>query len=171
MEKLDLLVEDLLLDRENPRIGSVATQAAALEAIVELDTTHFKNMTRSVKEHGLHPGDSFYVIEDEEEKGAYDVVDGNRRLAALKVLHGATILKGTGLGENIIKQITKIAEGFDPSSISTVSCVLFDHRSDANDWILRRHGRGMEGEGRIAWGTIEIDRFKKDRTVLDLIDF
>ena len=44
-------------------------------------------------------------------------------------------------------------------------------RADANDWIERRHGKGLEGEGRIAWGTLESERFQKDRTVLDVIGF
>lgn len=64
-----------------------------------------------------------------------------------------------------------MAEDFDAASADLVSCVLFDTRADADEWILRRHGRGMEGEARIPWGTLEIQRFQKDRTVLDVIDF
>lgn len=171
MEKLELQVEDLLLDHENPRIGTVAAQAEALEAIVDLDVTHFKNMMRSIREHGLDPGDSFYVLQDEQEEGAYVVVDGNRRLAALKVLNDPIILQGTKLGSNMVKQIAKLAEGFKPEATKVLSCVLFDERADANEWILRRHGRSMDGEGRIAWGTLEIERFKKERTTLDVIEF
>ena len=171
MEKLELEVGELLLDVENPRIGSADTQAEALEAIVELDSSHFKNMMRSIKEHGLDPGDSFYVLQSEEEESAYVVVDGNRRLAALKVLNDPTILQGTTLGANLIKQIAKVAEGFNPERTKVLSAVLFDNRDIANEWILRRHGRSMEGEGRISWGPLEIERFKKERTTLDVIDF
>ena len=163
---MELTIDDLLLDPENPRIGSVETQAAALEAIVRLDTKHFKTMMGSITQHGLDPGDSLYIIQEAEEGDGYTVVDGNRRLAALKVLHEPAVLQGTELGDTIIKQLTKAAEDFDAASADLISCVLFDTRADADEWILRRHGRGMEGEGRIAWGTLEIQRFQKDRTVL-----
>ena len=171
MTKLELEVGDLLLDLDNPRLGTVETQAEALEAIVELDTNHFKNMMRSIKEHGLDPGDAFYVLRSEEEEGAYVVVDGNRRLAALKVLTDPTVLQGTKLGTNVSRLIAKVAEGFDPAATAVLSTTLFDDRDIANEWIMRRHGRSMEGEGRIGWGPLEIDRFKKERTILDVIEF
>ena len=58
-ENLEVEVDDLLLDHENPRTGQVASQPEALAAIVQLSTRNFKNMMHSIKEHGLDPGDSF----------------------------------------------------------------------------------------------------------------
>jgi hypothetical protein len=171
MTRMELSVDDLLLDPDNPRIGSVDSQAEALEAIVRLDANHFRTMMRSITDHGLDPGDSLYIINEAEEGEGYTVVDGNRRLAALKVLHEPAVLQATGLGDTIIKRLAKVAEDFDAASADLISCVLFDNRADADEWILRRHGRGMEGEARIPWGTLEIQRFQKDRTVLDVIDF
>jgi len=171
MARMELSVDDLLLDPDNPRIGSADSQAEALEAIVRLDANHFRTMMRSIVDHSLDPGDSLYIINEAEEGGGYTVVDGNRRLAALKVLNEPAVLQGTGLGDTIIKRLAKVAEDFDAASADLISCVLFDTRADADDWILRRHGRGMEGEARIPWGTLEIQRFQKERTVLDVIDF
>ena len=169
-DRLELEQDQMVLDKENPRIGSVSTQSEALSAVVQLDTRHFRTMMQSIKDNGLDPGDSFYVIDDEGD-GEYIVVDGNRRLAAIQTLVNPTILKGTTLPEPIIGSLAKIAEGFDQSLSAGLRCVRFKSRSDANEWILRRHGRGMEGEGRIPWGTLEIQRFQKDRTILDVIDF
>ena len=170
-EKLELPIEDLLLDKENPRIGQVNTQTEALSAIIDLDTRFFRTMMTSIREHGLDPGDSFYVILDEEDDASYVVVDGNRRLAALKVLSNTPVLQGTILADSVTKPLINAAQGFSLDSVDPVSCVLFGSRADANEWILRRHGRGMEGEGRIPWGTLETQRFQKDRTVLDVIAF
>ena len=47
----------------------------------------------------------------------------------------------------------------------------FEHREDANEWIYRRHTGTADGEGRIQWGSLEIQRFSGDRSVLDVIDF
>lgn len=171
MARMELSIDDLLLDPDNPRIGSADSQAEALEAIVRLDANHFRTMMRSIVDHGLDPGDSLYIIREAGEGEGYTVVDGNRRLAALKVLNEPAVLQGTGLGDTIVKRLAKVAEDFDAASADLVSCVLFDTRADADEWILRRHGRGMEGEARIPWGTLEIQRFQKDRTVLDVIDF
>ncbi len=162
-------VDDLLLDLENPRTGSVKGQSEALEAIVRLNTQHFRNMMGSIKANGLDPGDSFYVIADEEDGGSYTVVDGNRRLAALKVLYNPDLLDGTKLGDSTKKRLREASAGFSP--VEPLSCVLFDDRSDANEWIARRHGKHLDGEGRISWGALESDRFQKDRTVLDVIGF
>lgn len=171
MARMELSVDDLLLDPDNPRIGSADSQAEALEAIVRLDANHFGTMMRSIVDHGLDPGDSLYIIKEAEEGEGYTVVDGNRRLAALKVLHEPAFLQGTGLGDTIVKRLAKVAKDFDAASADLISCVLFNTRADADEWILRRHGRGMEGEARIPWGTLETQRFQKDRTVLDVIDF
>jgi hypothetical protein len=170
LEKLELDIDDLLLDVDNPRIGEAASQTEALAAIVNLDSRHFKTMMESIRDHGLDPGDAFYIIEEEGFED-YVVVDGNRRLAALKVLHEPNLLHGIEITDTIRNRLAKVTGGFDRKSVETVNCVLFDDRATADDWILRRHGRGTEGEARIPWGTLEIQRFQKDQTVLDVIDF
>jgi hypothetical protein len=171
MERLELSVDDLLLDLQNPRIGHAANQSEALSAIVELNPEHFRTMMRSIHDHGLDPGDAFYLVDENNDIPGYTVVDGNRRLAALKVLADPTVLQGTTLSAGTIKQLREAAKGFDPKKMVPVNCVLFDDRESANDWILRRHGRGLEGEGRIPWNPLEIQRFQNDWTVLDIVDF
>ena len=156
--KTEADVEDLLLDLENPRTGTVDGQAEALEAVIRLNSQHFRNMMRSVKENDLDPGDSFYVIADEQDE-SFVVVDGNRRLAALKVLGNPDLLDGTKLGDTTKKRLREAASEYVP--VEPISCVIFETREDANDWIERRHGKGLEGEGRIAWGTLESERFKR----------
>lgn len=171
VERIEVAVEDLLLDLENPRIGTVQTQAEALEAIVELNAQHFRGMISSISEHGLDPGDSFYVIADDADPGAFIVVDGNRRLSSLKVLQNAALLNGTGLADGVKKSINTLVESAAAKGPDAVPCVVFDDRGSADSWIERRHGAGLEGEGRIAWGALEKQRFQHDRSLLDVIDF
>lgn len=168
-KKTTAQVGDLLLDVENPRTGSVNGQPEALEAIINLHEQHFRNMMVSIKAHELDPGDSFYVIDNHGEAASYVVVDGNRRLAALKVLNNPDLLDGTKIVGNIKKRLREAAGSFSP--IQPISCVVFGSREDANEWIERRHGKGLDGEGRIPWGALESERFQKDGTVLDVIGF
>jgi hypothetical protein len=173
-EEVEVAIDDLLLDHENPRLGTVESQAAALRALIRLSVRNFSTMMRSIKEHGLDPGDLFYLVDESEETGVegYTVIDGNRRLAALKVLRQPTLLSGTGAPDKVVKKLRSAADGFDRTTVGdTRTCVLFDSRADAEDWILRRHGRNLEGEERIHWGPLEIQRFQGDRSVLDILDF
>jgi hypothetical protein len=66
VEYLDLTIDELLLDEDNPRLSSVNSQSEALEAIIHLNEGHFRNLMLSIKENGLDPGDSLYVIESED---------------------------------------------------------------------------------------------------------
>tara|TARA_B100000965_G_scaffold403157_1_gene430646 strand:+ start:1482 stop:2873 length:1392 start_codon:yes stop_codon:yes gene_type:complete len=170
VEYLELSIDELLLDEDNPRLGSVNSQSAALEAIVHLNEAHFRNLMLSIKNNGLDPGDNLYVIEAE---GGEDfiVLEGNRRLSALMVLNNPDVLDGTEVPDTIKKSLVRTAKGFDRRSIEPIRCVKFEHREDANEWIYRRHTGMADGEGRISWGPLEIQRFSGDRSILDVIDF
>lgn len=170
-EQLDIEVDALLLDEENPRLGSAENQSETLRKLVDLNPNHFRNLMLSIKDNGLDPGDSFYVIEHEEDEGDYIVLDGNRRLSAVQVLHNPALLDGAEVDEKVRKRLRKAAEGFNPKNFDTPRCVCFDNRDEANEWIYRRHTGSANGEGRIDWGPLEIARFTNDRSVLDLLAF
>lgn len=171
MQKLSVPVEDLLLDLANPRLGGVASQSQAMRGLIDLGITYFRTLMVSIKLHGLDPGDAFYVLRDEESPDNFIVVDGNRRLAALKILTEPSLISGLALPESKQKSLVKDTAGFDPTSVGDVECVLFEDRASADEWIERRHGRDLGGEGRLTWSPLEIERFQKDRSTLDVIDF
>ena len=170
VQYLELSIDELLLDQDNPRLGSVNSQSEALEAIVHLNEAHFRNLMLSIKNNGLDPGDSLYVIEAD---GGDDfvVLEGNRRLSALLVLSNQNVLDGTEVPDTIKKSLGRAAAGFDRTNVEPLRCVQFQHRQDANEWIYRRHTGTADGEGRIQWGPLEVQRFSGDRSVLDVIDF
>lgn len=170
MDRLEVAPEDLLLDLQNPRLVHVESQPEALQAIIDLDHRHFKTMMESIRDHGLDPGDAFYLIEEEGYED-YIVVDGNRRLAALKILRRPDLLSGIEIDAKLRAKLAKVATGFDRNRIGKVDCTVFESRAAANEWILRRHGTRQEGEARIPWGPLEIQRFQGDRVILDIIDF
>ncbi len=65
-EQFELKIDDLLLDLENPRLGVTWSQSEALAGIVELNPEHFGNLMASIRDDGLDPGDSLYVIRSED---------------------------------------------------------------------------------------------------------
>lgn len=169
-EQIDVSFDDLLLDEENPRLGIVESQSAALKKLVELNANHFRNLMLSIKENGLDPGDSLYVIDKD---GTHDliVLDGNRRLSATMVLHNLSLLDGIKITDKTKRSLQKAAEGFNKSDFDDIRCVKFPDRVSANEWIYRRHTGTADGEGRINWGPLDIARFTNNRSVIDVLAF
>ena len=170
-EHLQLSVDELLLDQENPRLGATGSQSEALAGIVALSPEYFRNLMASIRDDGLDPGDSLYVVRSDDNDEDFVVLEGNRRLSALKVLTNPDLLAGTDLAESVTKPLVREATGFDRSSVEPVRCVRFDDREDANDWIRRRHTGVAGGEGRIRWRPLDIQRFSNDYTTIDVIEF
>lgn len=170
IEYLELSIDELLLDLDNPRLGSTSSQSEALAGIVRLNPGHFRNLMGSIREDGLDPGDNLYVVQSDDSQD-FVVLEGNRRLSALKVLSNPDILAGTDLPEATKKSLVREAHGFARSEVESIRCVRFDDREQANDWIRRRHTGTAEGEGRITWRPLEIQRFSGDYTTIDVMEF
>ena len=170
IERIELSVDELLLDLDNPRLGSTSSQSEALVSIVRLNLGYFRNLMASIRDDGLDPGDSLYVIRSEDNQD-FVVLEGNRRLSALKVLSNPNVLVGTDLPESTKNFLIREATGFERSGVEPISCVRFDNREEANDWIRRRHTGVAGGEGRITWKPLEIQKFSGDYTTIDIIDF
>ena len=58
IDYLELSIDELLLDLDNPRLGSTSSQSEALASIVRLNPGHFLNLMESIRDDGLDPGDS-----------------------------------------------------------------------------------------------------------------
>ena len=71
----------MLLDLDNPRLGSTSSQSEALASIVRLNPGYFQNLMGSIRDDGLDPGDSLYVVRSEDGQD-FVVLEGNRRLSA-----------------------------------------------------------------------------------------
>ena len=170
IEHLRLSIDELLMDLDNPRLGSTSSQSEALASIVRLNPGYFQNLMGSIRDDGLDPGDSLYVVRSEDGQD-FVVLEGNRRLSALKVLSNPDILAGTDLPEATKKLLVREASGFEQSEVEPIRCVRFDDREEASDWIRRRHTGVAGGEGRITWKPLEIQRFSGDYTTIDVIDF
>ena len=92
-EPIELSIDDLLLDQVNPRLDPVENQSAALEALVALNHEHVRNLMIDIKENGLDPGDSLYVMRNDDEANDCVVLDGNRRSSALIILSNPSLLR------------------------------------------------------------------------------
>lgn len=85
-----IAVSRLLLDEKNPRLPTVVprNQQAMLDYIA--DTTAIEELMDAIAENNFFPGEPLIVVKQETEDGMYTVVEGNRRLIALKLLQDPT---------------------------------------------------------------------------------
>src|SRR5437870_173073 len=91
----DIGIASLLLDAENPRHDVVASQREALLAIVAEQKSKLAALAEDIAEHGLSPLDRILVIKAGRGSRNYTVVEGNRRIAALKLLHNPDLADDT----------------------------------------------------------------------------
>ena len=99
------------------------------------------------------------------------MLEGKRRLSALKALSNPDVLAGVDLPAGEKKRLAWEALPFERSDVEPIRCVRFEDREAAGDWIRPRHTGVKGGEGRINWKPLEIRRCSGDYTTVDVIDF
>ena len=161
--------DKLFLDRRNPRFNSPASgQTNAIRTIATLNPTHLRSIAQDIADDGLNPTDLFTVIRAKKEDH-YIVLDGNRRIAAIKVLEKPSIIKDA-VPNAIFDAIKLKASEYAKNPIEDVTCILFDNRSEANPWISRRHAGQQNGIGPVTWKSDERSRFIELTTGVAPID-
>ena len=153
VQHLDLDVAQLDLDCSNPRHGRVADQAAALSALIADQGRKLLNLALDIHSEGLSPAQRFIVIEQSD--GRYTVLDGNRRLAALRLLANPELVPFDVGPTDFTSQIA--APGSRPDR---VACCLLPDRESANAWLERTHTGQLEGVGVVPWSPVAQHRFR-----------
>ncbi|MGA5467143.1 hypothetical protein [Mycobacterium sp. NPDC050041] len=151
---IELSWADLMLDSKNPRLEEVTdTSREAINALLELDAEKMIALARDISESAsLSPFEiPGVIIED----GSYVVVEGNRRVAALRMLKSPDLVDDPRLRRRV-EAIA--ANGTGPDA---VGCNLFDTREDARHWIELRHNGEMGGRGVIPWTSDMSNRFSR----------
>ncbi len=145
-------VEDLLLDPLNARIEveDDATQTRILNAVADEGPDHLIRLAGDIVAAGmLNPADLPMVVF--EDAGPV-VVEGNRRLAALRALSDPSRLDNPDLARRAAKL------GGKPP-VTAITCIVFDARESADRWINLRHTGENEGIGVKGWNVAAQARF------------
>lgn len=128
-----LSVASLHLDAKNPRLGR-ETSARAPREIIQYLFDHDKalEVAQSIAYRGYFPNEPLLVIE---ENGRYVVVEGNRRLAALKALREPGLLEGP-----LERQVERLARRIsDLQAIAKVPVTIAPSRRATDRQIAGRH--------------------------------
>ena len=92
-DPMPLPVADLLLDEDNPRLAVPNQgQRETIRAMATLQGARLQALAADIVKHGLDPSDLPIVMEVENKR--FVVLDGNRRVTALKVLENPETVNG-----------------------------------------------------------------------------
>jgi hypothetical protein len=150
---------DLLFDLENPRIPHQHTgQREILCDLARRQDKKLSVLAEDIVSFRLSPAELPIVMASIEEAGRYVVLDGNRRLTAIKVLERPDVLKDT-ISPTIFEQLRKLSVRYQQSPIEAIECVVVKNRDEAEHWLFLRHNGQNEGAGIVTWGSDEKARF------------
>ncbi len=147
-ERSNISVTNLLLDPLNPRLpvaDKSLSQAELIEELVQKDDVY--PLAKSIIEQGYFPGEPLIVIED---RGKKWVIEGNRRIAALKLL-----LSPVAAPSAYQSRFKSLADGIDPTVLSKVRILIAPDRSAAAPIIMVRHTQTQIKK----WSTIQQAKF------------
>jgi hypothetical protein len=114
-------IDNLRLDHDNPRIPVADSQREALQKIIEDQGVKLVNLAESIVSEGLSPMDRLLVLRDSPTGKIYHVLEGNRRLAALKVLKNSAVLTALELPIALKRRLEVAAAQFDPATVEPIS--------------------------------------------------
>jgi len=171
MSYVQLAIEDLLFDLENPRYEKIEGQRDALEKIVNNQGAKIVSLANDIVAEGLSPADRPLVIRSENNEGKYIILEGNRRLASLKLLSNTALIESLDIRPYIKKKLKNLTTQFDPTEVEPIECALCESREEANHWIELRHTGENNGAGTVPWDGIASARFRGREVSLQAIDF
>lgn len=158
---LDIIKVDLLdFDARNARLtlNEAPSQDELIQEIARVEWKSCIELLKHIVKYGqLSPLENILLLSH---GNRYIVLEGNRRLFALRLLnqHKPTLQL---LGERKQTQVESIVKGHKP--ITEVRAVIFEHRVDAAPWITLKHASGQGGAAMKPWRAFEKDRDEYNR--------
>lgn len=161
MANVDVSIDDLALNLKNPRFNGLANQREALETIVVSQGRKLVNLAEDIATRGLSPAHRMLVIKDKESHDQYTVLDGNRRLTALRILVNPSALDGMNqVGDVTKKNLKSLASKFDRAVVEPLDVYACESDQEARHWIEAIHTGENEGRGVVPWDGIQTANFR-----------
>ncbi|RIK29009.1 MAG: hypothetical protein DCC56_14190 [Anaerolineae bacterium] len=154
-------VSNLLFDINNPRLHDIqANQTETIRAIASQQKGKLLELAKDIVEYGTDPSNVPIVRPVERGSEYYIVPEGNRRIAAIKILENTDLIIGA-VDAKLHRAFVELSKDFQKEPIKIVTCVILDEEEDINHWIQLRHTGENKGAGVVKWGSAETARFKQ----------
>lgn len=151
-------LEKLLLDLNNPRYDPRSSQREALATIAHQQNDKLVSLAKDIAENGLNPSD-LPIVTKLEDADLYVVLEGNRRLAALKLLTNPNLLTSIELPKKLEKRFNALYEAHKNDLPLEPTCSIMGFE-EARRWIQLKHTGENDGIGVVTWNAIMVGRFR-----------
>ncbi|HEY1708271.1 MAG TPA: hypothetical protein VGG10_08385 [Rhizomicrobium sp.] len=151
---------DLLFDPENPRLSQPNIgQREAWRALATLLDRKLLKLAADIVTWGLDLSNLPIVIASGDDAKRYVVVEGNRRLAALRSLENPEGIAGA-LPPTTLPEMRALSKKYQSNPVEAIRCLIVKDRAEAAHWIELRHQGQMEGAGILPWGSDDAARWR-----------
>lgn len=151
-------IKNLVNWAENPRHAIGNNETDTLEKLFDAVGTHYMlNLAKDIQEHGLLKNQQIVVVYSEN-INKYVVYEGNRRVAAIKLLMNPE--KFSFLDKSAVNKAKKMSK--NAKTIDTLECYVTDEE-EAFFIMERVHSGEDKGRGTKEWGAKEKDNFQVRR--------
>lgn len=149
----------LRLNKENDRHGPLPSEIEAIEWLLTHHREHMINLAKDVAAHGLSPIESILVLPSGEKEATGDFVvwEGNRRIAALKILEDTNRCHDAELR----RKFTDIKRDAKVVVPRKVECTIAPSAEEADRLIELRHQGLQDGVGTVPWDARQKDRHQQ----------
>ncbi len=170
MSAIQLKIEHLVLDGDNPRITHAEGQQQALQKVIRDQKTKLVRLAESIIEHGISPIERLMVLEVSPNPKRYIALEGNRRVAALRLLANPAAMTGLEMPNGTQRAIERLAKIFDKSKVEPIDAFEVGSRDEGRYWIELRHNGEDQGRGVVGWKPIVASRFRKKEPAIQAFD-
>ncbi|CAN5757901.1 hypothetical protein BH11BAC3_BH11BAC3_11750 [soil metagenome] len=159
-----LKISDIHLDHTNPRLPKTV-QESGEKAILNwmLANGSLVELMISITENGYFEGEPILVIPHESLKNKFTVVEGNRRISAIKILNNP------GLVTRKSNSIAEVIENAKKDIPKEVPAIIFKEESQIIDYLGYRHITGIKQWNPLAKARY-LDKLYKARKLIKDID-
>lgn len=153
-------IVDLIVNTENYRFESLSSQKEAVDRMIENQGMKLYNLAKHIAENGLNPNKKIQVSPSSIDDKKFVVLEGNRRVIALKLLSTPDMIDD-GLDDALKNKFKQLHDSHKNDLITEVECVVYDTPAEADKWIKIEHTGENEGVGVVSWNKFQEDRFNE----------
>lgn len=154
---------NLVLHQENYRLGDLENQAEIINAMIQDQGVKIVHLAEHISENGLNPSESF-IVSPIKKSDKFVVLEGNRRLTALKLLANPKLAEDTSINR-YLKRLTNASAKYFEGPINSINCIVYNDHNEAFKWIELRHTGMNKGAGLDKWSTDAQDRIRQRNNV------
>jgi hypothetical protein len=168
-------VKKLKLDLTNFRTVHQPDELHAVRAIISVSPGAFWALMESLIEDGYLPTENILVLKGSGARAELVVKEGNRRIGALKLIHGFLPIEDLGIPDHISESIANLPRGWKTAN-AEVPCTVYEPNEVKTVERIRAltHGKD-EKAGRDKWKAVARARHNRDENgasepALDLLE-